>query len=494
MNKFFPLQSFDSCFNPFIAISPLFRRIVLVYFIGWRFLPLFAELGTAITYISFPYIISVSLQLVIQSILLLPFLRRSFGGTPIGWLHPLIFPTLFSLALSLLKQPGSIFEPFFIFSSDNSFYHPLIGDWNQEAISMTQLTSSVIALLAILSSYIGFITFKYRISLKLKLPSRRNYRFFFLAIFCFLVAIFYLYSQGGILSQLQGLAFGRFGTRANSGYAFVVVSFLPLLLVFWYLYNPKIIFNKFFILIYGGACVLQFLVSGSRSGLFEPIALLLIAHCLINQKMNIFRFIFVALIAISLLGTLGDVRRSGLSGEASFDALLNFNLGESFEKSAEEVKKRDLGTNISVSAFVPDQVDHLWGSSYVSSLAFWIPRTIWPGKPRGIGAHTAAIIYRGVPIEGYGGAGFPLSAPYEAFWNFGWLGVISIFYLFGALQKLITNLFLSYPSNSIIQIILLLTIFQFSSPSTVSMVTFQQNIVLILFVAFTVKLTTPNSS
>ena len=90
-------------------------------------------------------------------------------------------------------------------------------------------------------------------------------------------------------------------------------------------------------------------------------------------------------------------------------------------------------------------------------------------------------------MDGYSGAGYPVSAQSEAYWNFGWLGVPVVFFLYGGLIRFIADWRERAPDDPVAAMVLVLMLFQFASPSTVSMVSFLQNLVLLSVTIFVAK-------
>lgn len=91
-----------------------------------------------------------------------------------------------------------------------------------------------------------------------------------------------------------------------------------------------------------------------------------------------------------------------------------------------------------IMARVPREIDHLYGLTYVSAIAFFIPRVIWREKPRGAGAYVAGILYQNKSLgemRAYRGTGYPAGGVGEAYWNFGLPGVVVVYLLFGCFHK-----------------------------------------------------------
>lgn len=467
--------------NPFVSISQSARIFIVTYFVFWRLLPSFATLDAQnVTYAG----AIVILTLCTEFLILLPFLMGRFAGTPIGWLHPLILPTMVSIAFGLIRNPAGLLTPISVWSQATPVTdHILLGGWSDAAVLAAQLKVNFINLLAIIATYIGFAMVQ---SGRIK-RTRRHIRIngFKLAIFfvlCLFVVMFFLQQQGGIISHMSTLAGGRFRMRELSGHFLVINGFLPYAILLWYAYQPKALRNPIVLTGFAVAIALQFIVTGSRSGLFSPVALLLSVWMFHNHRVPATRALLLGLVAILLLGVLGEVRQSGRSGGVNFSALTEFSVAAAWVTSQEELVERRTGTDLAVAALVPEQRSFLYGTTYVAALAFWVPRAFWRDKPRGAGAHASALLFGGrETMDGYSGGGFPVNGAAEAYWNFGHLGVLAIFGLFGAVLSAVSRWVCRDPGNPFALIALLIVNFSLTTPSTTAIVPALQTMVLLYF-------------
>jgi len=462
--------------HPFVAISSVARFAIVAYFVVWRILPAIAQLTQPVADGATYHLLTVFTQVAVELLILLPFLVDRFTGSPIGWVHPLILPTVISIAFGVLKAPEQLLTPFLgWFPEYRPFRHELLEGWPMADIRFAQLKLEVMTLVSLIATYFGFMLLRLRWQSSLRLPRLSGWGIAAIFVLFLLAVMFFLERQGGVLNHMATLAFGRYRMRELSGHFLVLNGFLPYLLIFWYLYRPRALRNPVFLAAFILACVLQFVVTGSRSGLFTPVAALLVAWMLLNRRLPAARAFLLGFVAVVFLGALGEVRRSGLSGEMDFTALLQSDLAAQLERTEEEIESRNRGTNLAVAAFVPEEEVHLLGRSYVAAVAFWVPRSIWRDKPRGIGAHVAALLYQGRDsMEGYSGAGYPVNAQVEAYWNFGWPGVILVFMVFGGATRFIADWREHALQSPVAAMVLVVAVFYLDSPSTVSMVNFLQ--------------------
>jgi hypothetical protein len=469
--------------NPFIPIPDIARLFIVAYVLIWRVIPSVAILSIEST-VSTGYALGIALaRLGTELLLLLPFLLRRFAGTPIGWLHPLVIIPLISIGFGIIRNPSRLLEPVTIWGRLQTLpMHELLTGWPAEDVLRAQLLMNSATLLASACTLVGFSLFRMRMKPakgRLTLSGLR-----LTVVFLILVAIvlFFLQMQGGVLNHMASLAGGRFRMRETSGQFLVLNAVLPYLAILWYLYRPNTIRSPVFLAAFGIAVVLQFVVTGSRSSLFVPVAALLCAWMFVNRRVPATRALLLGVAAVLLLNALGEVRRSGRDGEVDFTALLELNLTEAWDASQAELVARSRNPSLAVFALVPQEVDHIYGVTYLAAVGFMIPRAIWRTKPRGGGAYAAALLFNRLPTaEGYRGASYPIGGPAEAYWSFHLPGVVLIFLIYGALLRLIVDWVRRDPRNPIAILVLILIVFVLDDPNTDGLVSFLQQFTLVMF-------------
>lgn len=471
--------------NPFVEMSSVARASLAFFFLFWRIIPLCAQLTTQIDSNVAFYLVRVICDILTECLLVLPILMPRFLGTRTGWLHPLILPALVSTALGVLRAPQTLLSPFTAwFTPIHEVTHDLFSGHPTEILMQAQAKLSGMTLLSVLSIYIGFAVFRIAQGNGPRSADRQidATRFLIVLTIFFLIVLFFLQTQGGVLAHMSNLSGGRFRARQLSGPFLVVNAFLPYMLILWYLFRPKSMRNPLFIAGFVLVCILQFIMTGSRSGLFIPFALLLTAWMMVTHKVPAVRILVLAIMSMLLVGVLGELRRSGRDGSVD-TTLLRMNLGEARELAEAELEGRSVGADVAVFVAVPRQVDHLWGATYVAAAAFWVPRFIWSGKPRGAGAYTEAMIYRGLDtMDGYEGGGTPSGAVAEAYWNFSVSGVIFVFGLFGGILRVTGDLFARKQADPFLGVVFLAVVFRMSDPSTVKIVGMLQSLAMLGFV------------
>lgn len=336
-----PFFSAERYRNPFVRISQSGRIFIVAYFVFWRLLPSFANLDAQnLTHAVYTSAISI-LTVCTESLILLPFLMRRFAGMPVGWLHPLILPTLVGIAFGLIRNPSSLLTPISAWYQATPIVdHVLLDGWPDAAKLATQLEVNIINLLAIVSTYMGFALLRSGISMK----SHRRILIsgFKLAVFfvlCLLVVAFFLQQQGGVISHMSTFAGGRFRMRELSGHFLVINGFLPYTILLWYTFQPKALSNPIFLIGLAVAIGLQFIVTGSRSEMFSPIALLLAVWMFHNRRVPAARALLLGLVVVLLLGVLGQVRQSGRSGTVDFSTLTEIGVAAAWESTQAHISQ-----------------------------------------------------------------------------------------------------------------------------------------------------------
>ncbi|WP_330203110.1 O-antigen polymerase [Cyanobacterium sp. Dongsha4] len=455
--------------NPFVSISPGLLFIIRI-FLGILFLIKLLDIFLS-PHSSFDF---TSLIILINFLLsALPLILKPSYGL----FHPLIFGFLLS---SMREIPETINKLTGLMMGDVDafgFFLPynlaLIG-WSSQELSELQLQISFYEFLALVSYYAGFFLFKVKgyhrdlFTVKSKL-----YEIKALAIitFSFILFIWFIHKRGGLIAHLLSWAGGRTQSITAQGDA-IFVPFIQLGLVaclLWFALDKLALIKPWFWVSVGLSMSISFLTNGSRSGIIIPVGTALCIWMLREQKMiagKILIYFFLGLIALGLLGNF----RSSISSDKTinWNALTDINEAiestfgsqDDSESSKGELVKR-AGTKSStypLFAFVPETVDYLYGYSYLAIPTTFIPRSIWPDKPRAIGGIAGKEFFNSP-------AGIPPGNVGEAYWNFGVLGIVIIFILFGIFHRYLVKTYTFHAGKPGVIFLYLLTLTSFSPGS-----------------------------
>ena len=102
---------------------------------------------------------------------------------------------------------------------------------------------------------------------------------------------------------------------------------------------------------------------------------------------------------------------------------------------------------------VGSEIDYESGDTYRRWFTYFVPRFFWPSKPEGVDHYVCKLI-------GGGNWGAPIGDVCENYLNFGYLGVIVVYFTFGLIRQQIFQMFISKPlSGTFIFYILILSYF-----------------------------------
>lgn len=481
--------------NPFVEISIGHRNLVILYFVFWRFVPdtvLLLKANSASTSVLG---LTLLCQYCLTACALLPFLVKSFGGLPMGWLNPLALASILDIVRRTIKEPLHALEPFLVwFREPVRLQHRLLVYWTDSAVQWVNVKTLAMGLLASLA-YLGVFYFAkfHRRSTPDKVPHEVP-SWYFVLIFAVLLAAFAILISlsGGVVEHLNSLSQGRFKVRQNTGVLLVAVGFMPVLLVIWYLLKPAVLKSPVYWIMLFLALSLQFISDGSRSSILIPVVILLAGWMFKNRKVPALAGVFGMIFAILILAMLGSLRASSQvnEGQLDFASLTEFDLPQILHNADNQIMARnEVSGAIAIAALVPRERDWLYGRTYIGAIGFWIPRIIWTDKPRGSGAYVSALLFqKRKSVDGYQGPSFPSGASGEAYWNFGWFGIIVVFGLFGLFHRWITDRVMQNPADPEYLATLLIGVIILGAPDTDTLVPFMQSLVLLMLTFFGMRL------
>ena len=92
---------------------------------------------------------------------------------------------------------------------------------------------------------------------------------------------------------------------------------------------------------------------------------------------------------------------------------------------------------------VPNDEPHIFGSTYLKPFVWFVPRSLWPDKPKGVSVRFAQL--DGQPNTYSIGTSEAVTIIGELFWNFGVVGVLIGMLLFGAGFRAAESIVLNFP-------------------------------------------------
>ncbi|BAZ86763.1 O-antigen polymerase [Dolichospermum compactum] len=388
----------------------------------------------------------VNLGLVVNFLLLL--IPVIFYQPSYGWFHPLIFNIVLTLIHEIRKTPIYI---------NGLESHIALPNWNSESLTFLLADNVFLSIVGLVSYYCGFF-FSLRfgnLQLTFLPPRHLKLKVLCVVIFSIVACAAYMQIQGGIAAHILSWGQGRRATLAGQFYWQFLIQFGAIACLIWLAKDPKAHFQGLFWICSLSSLVINFLSGGSRSSVIYFIIFGLLVSMIRDRKIAFMQILTVVVIGLFLLGILGDFRNSTWSGETNWNTLNQASPIESiFGLATDELGERsgEGSGEIPILALVPNQVDFLYGRSYLAALTILIPRGLWPGKPGlvdGVVGNTFFYLDIGIPIE----------PTLEAYWNFGVPGVFIVFFAFGLFHKWLVWTFRNYATEPLMIVPYVLTLY-----------------------------------
>ena len=267
--------------------------------------------------------------------------------------------------------------------------------------------------------------------------------------------------SGGVEAHLRNISVGKSHqswvkeSRFGSIYA-ILVSLTVLAPALLLLRGRLPLANPLFWAIASASVLSAYLVAGRRSAVVSTCLILLASWILRRRNIAVGRLAIIGILLFLSIGIIGDFRRANRKNARyiNFDAVTQNDFGAAFNQSFDEIQTRKAGGAVfPIVAKVPKNVPYLYGSNYFFYLSKFVPRALWPDKPRGIGIQCADVFYGRVGV-----GGVPPGAIGEAYWTGGTVGIIVIFLLWGMALRSIGNFFLKFKYSAIASLLYLATL------------------------------------
>lgn len=381
-----------------------------------------------------------------------------------GWFHPFIFGLFFTYLDHLRRIDVYL---------SGLQWHVALPGWSVE--SLTALLSQELWLqgLGLAAWYGGYV-----LSPALPAPAVQFHQPRYLAAkvsgaVLFSAALFavYMQSRGGIVSHILSWGAGRNEALAGAFYWQFFTQLGLIGCLSWLVIDPRSLLRPLFWGCTVTSLMMVYLTGGSRSSVIYFMIMGVLAWLLRERKMAVMQLVAIALTGLFLMGILGNLRASTYGGTIDWNVLrggvpAESTTGESALTSGlSEVSQR---TSVYAGVFpilglVPEQVDFLYGSSYLAVLTLPVPRALWPEKP-GLVAGIVGETFFDMPV------GMPPGAVGEAYWNFGVPGVAIAFFLFGIFTRWLADSFCHYAEQPAAIVLYVITLFLLAEPSGLSII------------------------
>jgi hypothetical protein len=343
--------------NPFITISPGYRFALLGYLFLYEILtPGLIEIlhGPTLPWAGWLFAADLAYEVLI-------FLPILLYHPTYGWLHPLIFASLFSTAKSLVKDPQLLLAPFMVFTKPwpQELFHVALQGWSLEAIAWTMLEASLISIIAIIAYYGGFFCGP-RLSVpRLSFGNPRYVAIKAVTIAFISTAAFmgYMQLEGGVSAHMLSWAAGRFEARGSEGPIHLLIQTGMVATLVWFGLERTASRNPLFWASAIFSMSMNFFVTGSRSSILYSIVLLLMIWMIRAQKIPKILLPICGAAALLIFGSLGVIRGSVYQQEVDWSVIAALDLERSLERASAELKGREAVSGyLPIVAKVPDEV------------------------------------------------------------------------------------------------------------------------------------------
>ncbi|MBD1876699.1 oligosaccharide repeat unit polymerase [Nodosilinea sp. FACHB-131] len=381
-----------------------------------------------------------------------------------GWFHPLVFGLLFTY-LDHLRRVDVYLH--------GLQWHAALPGWSAESLTALLNQELLLQGLGLLAWYGGYF-----LSPTLPAPAVQFHRPRHLAAkvsgaVLFSAALFsvYMQSRGGIVSHILSWGAGRNEALAGAFYWQFFTQLGLIGCLSWLVLDLRSTAQPLFWVCTLLSLAMAYLTGGSRSSVIYFMIMGVLAWLMRERKMAVIQLVAIALVGLFLMGILGNLRASTYGGTIDWNVLRGgaptaSTGGESAMTSGlSEVSQR---TSVYSGVFpiiglVPDQVDFIYGSSYLAVLTLPVPRGLWPEKP-GLVAGMVGETFFDMPV------GMPPGGVGEAYWNFGVPGVAIAFFLFGIFTRWLTDSFRYYADQPAAIVLYVITLFLLAEPSGLSII------------------------
>lgn len=314
------------------------------------------------------------------------------------------------------------------------------------------IRATIIVVFALLAFSIGYLATKNKIQKPEKVQAlsqktekailKKSYVIF---IFCYLISIFYALSSGKTITGI--LTFGMLGQAMymEDNMQFLInVSYL--LLVPWLficIYSKR----KFIPLLLSYLLVSLLFTYGWRFIIYIIVLGYLITRArVLGKKIKLLQVALIVIVLLLFSVFTGAVRGGIRSGQQTdFEGFTSENISSTLESNFNIYQ-----TYYGVVGTYPEKEDYFYGQAcfVYPFVVMWIPRYIWPDKPKGTGFPAGVALLKSCPSALKEARSFPNI--YEYYIDFGPLGVVVFSFFIGVVCRKMLDF---YNSCSIYKII-----------------------------------------
>ena len=432
----------------FLSMHPFYRvAIITIYAVILLTIVLNVEVNKK----SPAFVLLCLAQLLNFAVILFPiiFYKPSFG-----WFHPLVFYTCQYLLFQFRSYATYL---------KGINHHRALPQYSVEDIILLVAYALTLHAIATLAYYFGF-WFGPNVKIpqiRFRAPKQLTIKAMAIVFLAVVVFVLYMDREGGLNNHLLSWQGGRHEALAGDYYWILLIKFSAIATLLWFSLSRRAIYHPLFWLCAAVSILINFLASGSRGTIIFFFIIGMLVWMLREKKFTPTRVILIGVLGVILISFLGDFRSRIWKGQISFTSdTEETSLTEYFEQGAVESAERAWTANglLPILARVPNDVDLLYGSSYMAFVTLPIPRSIWPNKPGQVGGLVGETFFESP-------SGTPPGPVGEAYWNFHIPGIIIVFFIFGTFHKWLALCFIKYQRYPA-AILIYLTIIFTLDPST----------------------------
>ncbi|WP_375450532.1 O-antigen polymerase [uncultured Devosia sp.] len=357
-----------------------------------------------------------------------------------GYFHPLVFPAFLLIATNVAFAPAHLFLPFVVstrlFATVSPSWAAVLIDLDPQNYAQYRIQFSIYSILYYASLYFFFFQQDKKAQhIRSEVRERPAYlRYipmsaFLVCMACVGIALLLFRSSGGLEAHIVSLSKGRYETLSGSGVSISAVKAAIIALFAWMAGAKTLpLKSPMFILTTLAVLPVVWIVDGSRSTIIYAIIGLLAIAAIRMKRLPVATIVMAGVLGVALLGVLGSIRHDFTSTSVNTSVFDPANFGTWLETASTEIVERNAEEGDLAAFVAADRMGFIWGQSYLSVLAFPMPRIIWENKPRTGHAYNTWVAFFGNPVDGDAPAawGIPLGPIAEAYWNFGAVGIVLV--------------------------------------------------------------------
>lgn len=424
--------------NPYVEIPKVQRKFIMAFILSYMALIMVSAFldGSRID----EKILLVGSSIIFLGVVSFPLFFKFKVG---GFLHPLVLSSAFVLVNLIIRKSDVL--------ANGLDYHVALPGWSSKSLSGLVAYVNIVISCGFLAKYVGYYVFGSLTIRGFRFNKRPNSLFTPLLMMWlglgFLALFLLINASGGIQYHLininRGSSKSFIGDTRFLGLCVSITQSTVLIPVLYAAFVKKGNRSLIFVILVLLSFVVVYLTSGRRSSILVPSYLACAIWIYKERSLPLIRILCLGILMFFFL-SVGSVWRDAnrRSSQINWNFLQGYTVTELAEISMRELSDRSGNSSAMypIVVLVPDKVPFNYGRSYFENVYRFIPRSVWPEKPNGIGVTCAEVFFH---RRGLGG--IPPGAYGEAYWSFGITGVILVFFLFGMVLRFFGNIFVANP-------------------------------------------------